>query len=155
MARPKTFADGQPLTAADINTYLYTPVPAVGNPVWMEGDYRTTDAPTPGTGITVSDFGWKRMGPVVMFYATWAGTIDVPVSGNITNITLFTLPSACPEPVRGGTAVITTAETGPMASMGLNASKAVRLAAMVPNATQTGTVATPVTISITGMYFAA
>jgi hypothetical protein len=153
-----TYTDGEMLTAERINTDLRTPVPTIGDPVWIDGPMVAATAPqlaaAQATGVTLTVLAWKRMGPFVFFTARWNATIDVTTGGNIINTHVFTLLPGMPTPIDRGASVLVSTHTGPVVSYDLQTNNQVHMTATVPNATQTATVATALDCSVNGYYLA-
>lgn len=122
-------------------------------------DTKTNDTGWVTTGITLgpgvtnnSTIAVRQVGNLVTVAAQQLtiDTLSVPTSGNVANQTLFTLPSQFwPTVVQG----LPAGPAGPLASFYVGTGGNVGLAAIAPDATQTGTVTnTNVVVSVSGTY---
>lgn len=106
---------------------------------------------TPGSGVTVSTFQIRKVGPWVQVrvVATIA-SISIPIHGDNTNTTLCVIPEEYrPEQIGS----LTSSGVGRGAFGVVLASGAVQVSALVPSTTQTGSsVATNLQISLGGTY---
>ncbi|TCU48350.1 hypothetical protein [Curtobacterium sp. PhB146] len=149
MPKIRTFADGQPLSAADLNAG----VPDVPN----DGDVLDTGWVTSGlvaaAGITLGTYRIRRIGMQVLINLD-PFTVDslvVPVSGDIGNRAVCTVADAFkPKNVQA----LSSASTGRVSSGYINGAGTVALAATTPTATQTANLTlTNNQFSLGGSYF--
>lgn len=152
MAKLKTFADGDGLPAADINTYLNPDVPSgatVYDTGWVTTGVIAQSAVTSAPGTVA----YRRVGMTVYVYIdNFVATItSVGVNGNCTNTALFQMPTGFrPSRQQGG---LGSTSTGPMLSAIIGTTGIISVTALAPDATQTATVASQsITLGLGGSY---